>query len=1336
MRQIDVKKFQSFNLICYIMTRKFFILIFLLFFLKTFSQTSFNHLRVEDGLSHNSVISMLQDHRGFMWFGTKDGLNRFDGYNFKVFRHQKADPYSLGSNFIRSLHEYNGFIWVGTDTGLFRYDEKTESFTLIKSTKDKPVLDIQGDLSANLWFIAAGNLHKKKLNNGTQAEEIYDQFYSSFLSTSKKGKIYVASSEDIYEFEPDNNSFNKLEIKYPAETEIVITNITAKGEDSLYIGSKNRGAFLFNTVTGELKSLLAKEENPLFIREFLDVNDEELWIASESGIFIYNKLTGSYLNYKKSYNNPYSLSDNAIYSLVQDEEKGIWVGTYFGGVNYYPKQYTPINKYFPKVGENSISGNAVREIKKDSFGDLWIGTEDAGLNKFNVESGRFENFPSIHNSGNLSHYNIHGLLPRGNKLWIGTFEHGLDIMDINSGKIINHFGTEENEGNLRSDFILYIYETKNKDVYVLTSSGIHRFIEKENSFEVVKEFPEIYHYTYFIEDHKGTLWAGTYWDGLFYYNPRTNEKGFYRYNSNDPFSLSSNVINGLYEDTSENLWITTENGLNLYDPINKNFKRYNKEDGLPSNVTYSILEDKEKNLWISTSSGLVEFNPETENLNIYTKSNGLLSDQFNYSSAYHDETGEMYFGSVNGLISFNPDDFIQNKYHPPIYVNDIQINNEEVEVRTENSPLNKSLSFVERIELNNTQSTFSLEFASLSYTAPEMTKYWYKLEGLNNSWIALGKNHTVNFTELPPGEYNFKVKALNSHGVWSDESKNLKIEILPPFLASKTAYVLYSFLLILLLYFLMKYYHRYNKDKHNRRIKQLENQKEKEIYQAKIEFFTNIAHEIRTPLTLIKSPLEKLLKNSYKSPEIPKNLGIMEKNTSRLLNLVNELLDFRKTEMKNVKLSFVKVNITELIEETYVRFSQIIQDKNLQFNFLKPMEDVYAYVDEEAIRKILSNLFSNAVKYSQSIVEVQLDCKSSKFLIIVKNDGKLIPSDLRKKIFEPFYRIPGEVENSNGSGIGLSLAHSLAELHNGRLSIDFTDQKLNTFILKMPIHQEDEFKTIHNDVNINKTLQRDVKKIGFDKNAPIILVAEDNVELANFISSEMAINYRVLKANNGLEALECIDEFEVQLLISDVMMPVKNGIELCKEIKTNTKTNHIPVILLTAKNALNAKIEGLESGADAYISKPFSMEHLQVQVSNLLENRRTVLGHFSNSPLAHLKSISFSEADKSFLSRLDEVIDTNLNDPNLNVESLSIKMNMSRSTLYRKIKEISDMSPNELINTSRLKKAAYLLKTTNMKIYEISETVGYRSQTSFGRNFQKHFNMTPSEFVNKEMYSI
>ena len=1302
----------------------FYIMFALLSGFVTAQDFSFKHLQVEDGLSHNSVICMLQDSKGFMWFGTKDGLNRYDGYSFKIFQHIKNDPKSIGSNFIRCLYEFNNYLWVGTDTGLFRYDELTESFLLVEATRNLPILDVKSSINGSLWFIAAGSLFKLNSYDKEMKPEKYDRFLVNYICQNKKGDVFVASADELFKYVPENNSFQKVQLDFNTNgVPAIITTIACQGNTTILIGTKDHGAYTYNIAGKTTQSILPGKENPLFVRNFLTKGSNELWIATESGVYVYNTKNGSYKSLKKNYGDPYSLTDNAIYSLVLDKEEGVWIGTYFGGVNYYPKPYTPISRYFPKVGENSISGNAVREIKKDNFGNIWIGTEDAGLNKLNLTTGKFSSY-TAGAGGNLSHYNIHGLLARGSELWIGTFEHGLDIMDIKTGKILRHYG--KGKGGLRSDFIFYISETKGHDVYVLTSSGIHKYLPESDSFKVVDGFPEEYHYTYFIEDHNGTLWAGTYWDGLYYYNPKTKQKGFFKYKSSDAGSLSCNVINGIFEDSSNNLWITTENGLNLFNPATKKFKHYTKVNGFPSNITYSILEDSHKKLWISSSNGLIKFDPKTADIKVFSKSNGLLSDQFNYCSAFQDGNGQMYFGSVKGMISFNPDEFTQSTFNPPLYITDIFINNQEVPVGKKDSPLQKSIIFSDEITLNSHQSTFKLEFASLGFTSTEMTKYWYKIEGLNDRWIPLGKNHEVNFTELPAGNYVFKVRSLNSYGVWNKEYGILSVTVLPPFYASKVAYLAYFIVLLVMGYFALRYYHRYTYNKNNLRISRLENEKEKEIYQAKIEFFTNIAHEIRTPLTLIKSPLEKLLKQKYQSPEVPKHLGIMEKNTSKLLNLINELLDFRKAEMKNVKLSFVMVNVSEMLDETYLRFSQLIQDKNLNFELVKDNEEVMAFVDEEAFSKVLSNLFSNAVKYSKKTVQVILNADEQHFEIVIKNDGEIIPAHLRKKIFEPFFRLPADAQNT-GTGIGLSLAHSLIELHNGTIKIDDKETKLNAFVLRLPIHQQDEFKTIKSSQG-GKYTQGENDIIKFDKQAPLLLVAEDNKELAEFIYAELSEWYNVILAKNGDEALKLIAKHDIHLVLSDVMMPVKNGIELCKEIKRAEKTSHIPVVLLTAKSALNARIEGLESGADAYITKPFSIDYLLVQISNLIENRKNILGHFSSSPLAHLKSLTSSNTENSFISRLDKVINENLKDQDLNVDKLADYMNMSRSTLYRNIKEISNLSANELINISRLKKAAHLIKTTNMKIYEIAEMVGYKSQTSFGRNFQKHFGMTPTEF--------
>jgi len=1305
------------------MKKLYFFLIFLLIVSIGRAQNyAFKHLQVEDGLSHNSVICMLQDSKGFLWFGTKDGLNRYDGYSFKLFQHAPGNNKSIGSNFIRCLYEFNDYLWVGTDTGLFKYDEKTESFSLVEVTRNLPILDVESNINGSLWFVAAGSLFRMDTYGKNLRPEKYDQFYANYITHNSRGEVFVSSPDKVFKYIPENNSFQNVGIQFNAG--VIITAMATSGNDTLLIGTKNHGAYMYNLKRHSLLPVLPEKENPIFVRDFLMKGNNELWIATESGLYIYNCKERTYQNFKKNYGNPYSLSDNAVYSLVCDKEGGVWAGTYFGGANYYPKPYTPIERYFPHVGENSISGNAVREIKKDNYGNLWIGTEDAGLNKLNLKTGRFENFSAGAAKGGLSHYNIHGLLSKGNELWIGTFEHGLDVMDIQSGRIIKHYGI--GKGGLRSDFIFYIYETRSHDIYVLTSSGIHIYDNTTDSFHVVDGFPEVLHYTCLTEDHNGTLWAGTYWDGLYYYNPKTHNRGIYRYERGENTSLSSNVINGIFEDSKKRLWITTENGLNLFNTKGKNFRRYTKADGLPANVTYCMLEDRRQNLWISSSSGLVKFNPEKKDIKIFTKSNGLLSDQFNYCSAFQDTDGTMYFGSVKGLISFNPNTFTQNTFNPPLYITDIFINNTDVPVGGEDSPLEKSIIFSDAITLNNGQNTFKLEFSSLSFTSTEMTRYWYKMEGLNDEWLPLGKNHEVNFTELPAGDYTFRVKALNSDGLWSKQQGTLAITVMPPFYASKIAYTVYFILLVVLGYYALRYYHRYTRNKNNLRIQKLENEKEKEIYQAKIEFFTNVAHEIRTPLTLIKSPLEKLLKHKHKSPEVPRQLEIMDKNTSRLLNLINELLDFRKAEMKHTKLSFVEINVTELLEETRLQFSEMITQKNLKFDLTKPHNDVLAYADEEALRKILSNLFSNAAKYSVNEIQVVLSANEAHFEVTVKNDGDLIPLALRKRIFEPFFRLPADSQ-STGTGIGLSLAYSLAELHNGMLEIDPNDTKMNAFTLRLPMHQSEEYTSLKASASVKEGMGNGAS-VKFDRQAPVILVAEDNPELADFINTELSEWYNVIIARNGDEAWKTINQHEVQLVLSDVMMPVKNGIELCKDIKKTEKTSHIPVILLTAKSALNAKIEGLESGADAYITKPFSIDYLLVQIANLIENRKNILGHFSNSPLAHLKSLASTGTDKTFLTKLDKVIEDNLKDPELSVDKLADYMNMSRSTLYRNIREISNLSPNELINLSRLKKAAHLIKTTNMKIYEVAETVGYKSQTSFGRNFQKHFGMTPTEF--------
>jgi ligand-binding sensor domain-containing protein/signal transduction histidine kinase/DNA-binding response OmpR family regulator len=1287
----------------------------------------FKHYQVEEGLSNNTVLSSLQDEDGFMWFGTKDGLNRFDGYRFKTYRSNSDPIHSLGSNYIQSLHEYNGIIWVGTDKGLYKYDKKLDRFSILNEAINDRIAAIEHDKHGNIWFISGNILYKySTAKNETTTFNPNNYFIATSITRDAKGEIWVSSLNKLYHYSEESLSFETVPLNYNNPS-YRITVIYALDKNNILIGTQDHGVLSYNRTNKSTSSLPFATKDPLFVRQFKKNGKNEIWIASESGVYIYNIQTKKYINLKKDFNDPFSISDNAAYSITIDKENGVWIGTYFGGINYHQKQYTQFKKYFPKNNQNSISGSAVREIHKDDNGDFWIGTEDAGLNKFNPKTQVFTSYKPNGSPGSVSYYNIHALLPRKENIWIGTFEHGLDVLDRKSGKVIKHYNAGTETGALKSNFIFSFYETRNKDLLVQTSVGIYKYNPINDNFDILKNFPENMHYTSFMEDNDGNYWAGTYRDGLLFYNSKNKKKEIFRYNYKDVKGISNNSINSIFEDSKKNLWIATENGLNLFDKRTRTFTKFNTKKGFPSNVFYSILEDDKQNLWITTSKGLVQFNPENNSIKIYTTANGLLSDQFNYNSAYKDTNGDMYFGNLNGMISFNPKHFSKNKYAPKIFITSLQINNQEVQTNDKDSPIKKSISHVDELELNHNQSSFNIEFAALNYTGAELTEYWYKLEDVNKDWVYLERNNKVFFTELSPGSYVFKVKSRNSFGVWSKEIA-VKIKILPPFWASTYAYLLYFMLICYGLFMIIRYSNNLSQEKNDRKIKHLNDEKEKEIYQAKIEFFTNVAHEIKTPLTLIKSPLEKLLKFEYQTPEIPQNLSIMKKNTSRLLKLVNELLDFRKTEIGGLKLTFVEVNISALVRNMHLRFSQLIEEKNIDFELELSDKDIYAFVDKEALKKILSNLFNNAIKYSENKVIVSLIRDEKKLELIVKNDGKLIPSNLKDKIFEPFFRVDN-MDTNSGTGIGLSLAHSLTQLHHGSLQLIFSEPKMNVFEFIVPLHQEEEFmlydeQTKETNNNENEIIEPEIKS-----EKTTILVVEDNEDLLNFITNELLSSYAVLKANNGETALKIIHNENIALVISDIEMPIMDGITLCKKIKTNLETSHIPVILLTAKNSLKSQIDGLEVGADSYVAKPFSMEYLKVQSSNLIENRKQIMNYYASSPLSHIKSMAHNKTDENFLKKLDEEIIKNIADQNLSVESLSEIMNMSRSTLYRKIKDISNMSPNELINLVRLKKAAELLLNKDYKMYEIAEIVGYKSQTSFGRNFHKHFKMSPSDYI-------
>lgn len=1026
---------------------------------------AFKHYQVENGLSNNAVICSVQDKAGFLWFGTKDGLNRFDGYNFKVFRNNPDDRGSIGSNFIHSLFvDKTGQLWIGTEKGLYKYNSLSESFSLVPGTNSFQVSEITADAKGSLWCITGLTLFRY-VEKTTKLEVFSpEQFFeSTSVGISPSGTIWVSTPNGLLKkYIPEQNKFYSYDVFREAKPAASrwIEKIYFKDKDELLVGTGTAGVKLFDTKTGTYKNLPVNEKGKtdLFVRSFLQAAKDEIWIGTEAGIFTYNTYTANVQNLQKKYNDPFSLSDNAVYSFCRDKEGGIWIGTYFGGINYLPQPLTPFAKYIPKIGENSLSGNVVREIRKDKKGNLWIGTEDAGLTKWEAATGKFVHLQPTGENGSISYSNIHGLLLTGNELWIGTFEHGLDVLDINSNKVVRHYSTATQPA-LKSNFIYCIYQAGSGEILIGTTIGIYLYNRGKDSFEPFPDLPLYNWYTSVVKDANGIIWTGTYGNGVNYLNKSTGVNGNFRYNPNDKNSISSDRVNAIFEDSKKGLWFATENGLCKWNAVERNFKRYNTASGFPSNFMMSMLEDSTGKLWISTTKGLVAFDPATEKLQVYTTDNGLLSDQFNFSSAYKDDKGRMYFGSAKGLVSFLPSDFRQHRFTPPVYITGFQVNNKDMVVNRQGSPLHRAITFTKSVTLQHDQSTFSIDFAALSYTAPEMLEYAYKLEGLSNEWTYLKKNRKAYFTELKPGSYVFKIKASNGSGTWNTGETQLAITILPPWWKSWWAYSLYALALLTGVVYLVRNYHRRMQEKAERNMELLEIAKEKELYHAKMEFFTAVAHEIRTPLTLIKGPLEKIVRKAGHLTEIQPSLRIMDRNTNRLLDLTNQLLDFRQTEINGFSLSFVKTNVSELLEEAYQSFSTLAEQKNIQYRINLPDDSFFAFVDTDAFSKIIYNLFSNALKYADKSVDVSLlpvVAADTVFTLEFRNDGHPIPESLKEKIFEPFYRIK-DTDREKGTGIGLALSRSLAQLHQGILEVKSFDGKWNVFLLQLPIHQGIEF---------------------------------------------------------------------------------------------------------------------------------------------------------------------------------------------------------------------------------------------------------------------------------------
>lgn len=1335
---------------------KIFLLSFLLFSYSSYGQQPyFKHIGVENGLSHNTVFTIYQDQTGFMWFGTKDGLNRYDGHQFKIFKNIPEDPKSIKNNNILSILETEeNKLWIGTNDGISIYNPKTESFESFNQTDQNgetvwgQILKIKADKSGNIWIASSSsglyryNLQSHKVHRFYHDPNKFGSLGSgsvSSLSIDAKGVVWVGIlGGGVERFVPANDSFLKFDSPDQRLKKDLILDIYDHGSE-LLIGTKNGGLKSLHKESGEVNNILKddSENNTLFVRNIAKYEGQEAWICTELGVYIFDFNKKTYQHIIQNPNDPYALSDNAVYSIYKDREGGIWLGTYFGGINYLPNTPTAFEKFYPIINQNSIEGKRVREFVEDQDGIIWIGTEDAGLSKFDPKSKTFKNYLPEKTENSLSYHNIHGLMLIGKNLWISSHSQGLrlDILNLTTDKF-SHIDQSSLHNPIFDSDIFSIFLDSQGNKWFGTISGVYWIPKGKSEMEFFEPLSISFYYD-ILEDSKGNIWFATVNNGLFKYDLKSKALAHFLPEAGNIKSIPGNSIITLFEDKKQNLWIGTEGyGLSMYNAKTDNFVNYNTSDGLPSNTIYKILEDDLGLLWMSTGMGLARFSPDNKKIEVYTKSDGLLSDQFNYKSGIKSKNGTLYFGSLNGFIAFDPKTFTKPNIEPKVVLTGLKLFNKELNVSSEEAILTSSITETDDIALKHNQSSLTLSFAALGYTFSDSWKYMYKLDGLEKDWNYMEKNNEVSYLNIPPGNYIFKVKTVSDQGDLGQSEATLHIKISPPFYFSNWAYILYILGILVLAFLFISAYRKRVYNRHRENIKSLEAEKEKEIFHAKIEFFTNITHEIRTPLTLIKGPLEVLLRNSNTfENETQENLRIMEKNADRLIHLSNQLLDFRKAEKQSFQLNFVKTNISRILEDLHYRFKPMAEQNHLEFRLSGISEPFLADIDQEEVTKILSNLISNALKYADQKVSIKLEKEAEDFFhIYVCNDGNLIHETHRDKIFEPFFQIdPDETQKPRqGTGLGLPLAKSLAEMHGGELYFDIHYKKNhNCFILKLPKKQEHTFQLEEvDDYLVNDKLRFEINQNLSDSEGgkPGVLLVEDNKELQSFIETNLRNDYHILKANNGVEALKILDSYHIDLIISDIMMPLMDGIELCRQLKSTINYSHIPIILLTAKNNIHSKIEGLEVGADVYIEKPFSLEYLILQAKNLLKYRDQIRTSFANSPGVLAVSIAHTKADEEFLEQINQVITEHISHEQFGVNELADQLSMSQSSLLRKIKGISKLTPNEYIRLVRLKKAADLLSSEKYSISEVCSMVGFNSPSYFSKCFHKQFGELPKDY--------
>lgn len=1358
-------------LLKYILRLSVFILFFPLYVgLAADTPVHFKRLSVDDGLSQNTVLALTQDHNNKIWIGTIDGLNWYEGSRFVSYYKVPDDTTSLANNHVYSLHtDRKGTVWVGTQVGLSRYNIVGNDFTNYLSPDNQPmqVLAI-GEPEESNSLLLATNIGLVVFDKETGRMKVQPELSGKTIYSicRMNDGFLMGTSDGVYFYYVRNGNVTRLLVQLKGE---VISDILYDDRSGdCWLASSTNGVYCVDN-NFQIKKHYNRQNTPNYfltnsVRTLCRDDKGKIWIGTMEALLILEPETDTFQICRYSPEDPTSLGHNSVRSILEDNQGGIWVGTFYGGLNYYHHLAPAFGRLQHSAWRNSLSDNTVSCIAEEpDGGNLWIGTNDGGLNYYNRKTGVFSYYRAGTSVHSLKSDNIKCIwTDEDGSVYIGTHGGGLSRLHRKSG-LIETYTFPQSASLTNSCYSLL--DGTDGTLWVGGMNGLYLFDKRTGELSMhplakkYRKLENVLIYTLF-RDSKGRIWIGTE-ESLFLYADGKLE---------ELHLSSSTYLHGLIqafcvqEDSRHGIWIGSSTGLYHYkDGAPATWKHYTMKDGLPNDFIYSILEDERGRLWLTTNKGLSCFDREESTFLNYTKQDGLLHDQFNYFGACKAQDGTFFLGSLGGVTYFKPFELGDNPYSPNAVVTGAVVSNQVItdlksdRVRYYQDEQGRMLG----MSFPSDQKLFNIRFAVINYLVGKRNQFLYKLEGFETEWnysrhVSFAR---ANYSNLPPGEYVFKVKACNNNGKWSEATTEFFVHIIPMWYQTWWAKTLFVLLALGLLVFIVYFFIARAKMKMQVRIEQIERNKIEEISQEKVRFYMNMSHELRTPLSLILAPLEELLgqKSAVDTP-VRQKLEYVYKNGQKLLHIVNQLLDFRKAEAGALPLHVMQTDVDGLLQDIFALFKENAQKRNIEFRLKSELEGRLLPADKAYLETILMNLLSNAFKFTPDGGEISLTlwAEDDTFGFTVKDNGIGMSPQQLSRIYERFYQVDGQ---RKGTGIGLSLVKMLVEKHHGIIAVASEPNRYTEFKVTLPadIHSftKKELENSEQETEASGTFRElpptdeyfsgvDTPTASSVENAeanptepngeqdrPTILLVDDNKEMVDYLRSNFRQNYVTLTAGNGEEALAIMKEHQVDIVLSDVMMPGIDGIKLCQLIKRNLQTCHIPVLLLSAKGSIDAQTEGIQAGADDYIAKPFSINLLNGKIANLLKARQRLKHYYSNTIDIDTAKMTSNNLDEEFMSKAIRVVEENIANEGFTSDELASRLCMSRSSLYLKMNSISGEPPANFIRRIRFNKACKLLLEGRYSISEIGGMVGFGSSSYFSTSFKKYVGCLPSDYIKK-----